>query len=220
MHLIFSVVLSALLGTRTPAAQLAACVVITGGYVCGAASNARFSSAGLLHGTAASALTALNALLTKRTLARFGDDTWRLQQYTAAYSLLTLPALAAAADEPALWRTVELRDGALWLCLLGGGALGFGLSFAAANSVKHTSPLAHMVAGSAKGALQTVLAPAVPGPASTCASSSAPSCACSAARALPPCESAPRRRRRRGATEPHRRDQIFGQISVQVVSVG
>ena len=32
---------------------------------------------------------------------------------------------------------------------------------AAANSVKHTSPLAHMVAGSAKGALQTVLAPAV-----------------------------------------------------------
>ena len=36
MHLIFSVVLSALLGTRTPAAQLAACVVITGGYVCGA----------------------------------------------------------------------------------------------------------------------------------------------------------------------------------------
>ena len=161
MHLIFSVVLSALLGTRTPTAQLAACVVITGGYVCGAASNARFSSAGLLHGTAASALTALNALLTKRTLARFGDDTWRLQQYTAAYSLLTLPALAAAADEPALWRTVELRDGALWLCLLGGGALGFGLSFAAANSVKHTSPLAHMVAGSAKGALQTVLAPAV-----------------------------------------------------------
>jgi GDP-fucose transporter C1 len=161
MHLIFSVMLSALLGTRTPAAQLAACVVITGGYVCGAASNARFSSAGLLHGTAASALTALNALLTKRTLARFGDDTWRLQQYTAAYSLLTLPALAAAADEPALWRTVEVRDGALWLCLLGGGALGFGLSFAAANSVKHTSPLAHMVAGSAKGALQTVLAPAV-----------------------------------------------------------
>ena len=164
MHIICSVMLTrALLGNWPPARQQLACAIITAGYVVGCATNAEFSPNGVLFGSLSSFLTAANAVLVKRTLPLVGDDSWRLQEYNTllAVQLLAGPLLYSSLDG------VGALDVNGWLLVLAGGGLGFSLSLASSMSVKHTSPLGHMVAGTVKGAVQSLIAPIVFGTATS-----------------------------------------------------
>jgi GDP-fucose transporter C1 len=161
MHIIFNVILSYfILGTTTNANSLACCGVVILGYIVGAVGMMDFTWLGLAFGVAASLFTALHSIYVKKKLAVVNNDEWSLLIYNTTISVIILPPVFYLSGE---WSEMFSKvtywdDQKFWALMILAGLLGFLINIASFLQIKHTSPLTHMISGTRKGCLQTVLA--------------------------------------------------------------
>lgn len=152
LHIIFQVLLTyLLLGTTTSFVVLQACAVICAGYVLGSWGEVNFSWTGLLFGMGASFFTALNALYVKKTLAVVNDDQWLLLIYNTVNSILVLaPFVLLSGELTAINKLPFLGEPQFWIGMVVSAVLGFLINIASFLQIKFTSPLTHMISGTAK----------------------------------------------------------------------
>jgi GDP-fucose transporter C1 len=162
LHVLFSILFGYLLtGQGVSPRVLLACVGITVGFALGCVGEStasEFSVFGTAMGVVSTVFVALNGHEIKKNLGKVGNNEWELSRYNSVNSVVMLPAVILATGE---LRGVALDT--LWeqlfsLPVLFSGLLGFLINLAAYIQVKATSPLTHMVSGTFKGVIQTVVA--------------------------------------------------------------
>lgn len=156
-----------LLGEKTSMRALGCCLLIVGGYLLGVREESgigSLSSVGVIFGLLASMFTALNAIYTKKVLPLVDHSIWRLSLYNNCNACLLLAPLSLAFDDlSGLFDWALVGRMTFWLALLGAGIFGFLIGFVSGLQIQVTSPLTHNVSGTAKAALQTLLAVAAHG---------------------------------------------------------
>lgn len=161
MHIIFNVILAYfILGTTTNAKSLACCAVVMLGYIVGANGMVDFTMEGLAYGVAASVFTALYSIYVKKKLAVVNNDEWSLLIYNTTIAVVILPPVCYLSGE---WNEMFAKvtywdDQSFWVVMVAAGLLGYLINISSFLQIKHTSPLTHMISGTAKGCIQTVLA--------------------------------------------------------------
>ncbi|KAJ5077787.1 solute carrier family 35 [Anaeramoeba ignava] len=171
MHIVFNVSLSYfLLGQKTDFSIIKACIIVTLGYILGSVGEVKFSWQGFVFGLIASFLSALYPIVMKQSLENKEDENnpneeeekkkfsnGELMIYNNTLAIGLLFPFVLLSEEISVEKIKEYFSFSFILLILISTSLAFLLSFATVLQVKHTSPLTHMIVGSLKGSLQTVL---------------------------------------------------------------
>jgi solute carrier family 35 (GDP-fucose transporter), member C1 len=135
-------------------------VVVIVGFFIGSRGEMNFSMKGTVSGILASLFISLNSIYTKKALTVVDNDHWKLTFYNNANAcILFIPlmlifeyqAIGMAFFEQFLSMTFW---GAMWIA----GFFGFAIGIVTVLQIKATSPLTHHIIGSAKAAIQSILA--------------------------------------------------------------
>ena len=104
-----------------------------------------------MFGVGASFFTALNALYVKKTLAVVNDDQWLLLIYNTVNSILILaPFVLLSGELKEISKLTFLHEPTFWNGMIITAVLGFLINIASFLQIKFTSPLTHMISGTAK----------------------------------------------------------------------
>jgi GDP-fucose transporter C1 len=164
LHIIASVLLSyCYFGQTTSIKSLAACALICCGYVVASIQEvftaSKVDMSGLITGVFASFFTALYPIVMKEV---FNDkakpDQWVMLYLNSMMSgVLMIPLLFIFGEFPRVLESPAMQDPNFWFRMLCASFVGFLLNITTYINVLFTTPLTHMIAGSAKGGLQSFL---------------------------------------------------------------
>eukprot|EP00698_Gefionella_okellyi_P010830 TRINITY_DN2841_c0_g5_i1.p1 TRINITY_DN2841_c0_g5~~TRINITY_DN2841_c0_g5_i1.p1 ORF type:complete len:340 (+),score=37.02 TRINITY_DN2841_c0_g5_i1:130-1149(+) len=159
LHILFQVLLTyVILHEKTSSKVLQSCGLILLGFVLGSYGETRFSWSGIMYGCGASFFTALNALYVKKTLVIVDNNQWLLLAYNTVNSILLLtPIVFLSGELTQIGKLTFLKELTFWNGMTFTAVMGFLINIASFLQIKYTSPLTHMISGTAKGAVQTVL---------------------------------------------------------------
>uniref|UniRef100_A0A915Q3Q3 Sugar phosphate transporter domain-containing protein n=1 Tax=Setaria digitata TaxID=48799 RepID=A0A915Q3Q3_9BILA len=160
---VFNVVCSYIvLGQVTSLKATLCCALIVGGFLLGVDQEdaaGTLSVSGVVYGVAASLFVALNAIYTQRTLPSVGDSIAQLTLYNNMNALvLFLPVMLFTGDISEVFYFPHLSSLRFWTLMTLSGILGFLMSYVTGWQIQITSPLTHNISGTAKAAVQTVIA--------------------------------------------------------------
>lgn len=158
---VFNVILTfVVLKQKTSPAALTCCAVIVFGFFLGCdQEGASFSLSGVLYGAGASFFVSLNAIHTKKTLPSVGNSVWLLSFYNNVISVALLALLMLVTGEfSTVYYYEHLTSFHFWLLMSLSGFFGFAIGFVTGLQIQVTTPLTHNISGTAKAAVQTVLA--------------------------------------------------------------
>ena len=117
------------------------------------------SMKGVLYGVCASASVALNAIYTKKVLPLVDNNIWRLTMYNNVNAtLLFLPLMFLFGEVGEVIGFPLLYDLKFWFFMCLSGVFGFAIGTVTGLQIQFTSPLTHNISGTAKAAVQTVIA--------------------------------------------------------------
>ena len=115
---------------------------------------------GTLFGVTSSCFVSLNSIYTKKVISVVDGNKWTLSLYNNVNAVLLFPFLILVFGE--LEIIVEhvgmLYSSKFWGLMTVGGVAGFAIGIASIMQIQVTSPLTHNISGTAKAALQAVLA--------------------------------------------------------------
>lgn len=146
------------IGTSARTGQCLMIVII--GFFVGSAGEANFSLNGTIAGVLSSLFVSLNSIFTKKVLPAVDDNHWKLTFYnncnavalfTPLIILFELPVLVGALDK-------QLLSTLFWGAMTTSGFFGFGIGIVTVLQIKATSPLSHNISGTAKSAVQSIMA--------------------------------------------------------------
>uniref|UniRef100_A0A5K3FUW0 TPT domain-containing protein n=1 Tax=Mesocestoides corti TaxID=53468 RepID=A0A5K3FUW0_MESCO len=163
---VFNVILTYLiLRKKTGCKAILCCAVIIAGYLTSVFQEnglGTLSLLGLVYGLSASLAVSLFSILTSKGLAYVDGSVWRLTFYNNINSFLLFIVGIVLTDEltelnylPATFSYVGLF---FWSMMLISGIFGFAISYVTTWQIQVTSPLTHNISGTAKAAVQTILA--------------------------------------------------------------
>ena len=161
LTIVFNVVFTyLLLGSTTSLATLGTLAVVILGFLVGTKGEVNFSLVGTLFGVAASAFVSLNSIYTRKTLPAVGEDKWLLTAYNNVNAVLIFIPLILLSGEATLLTeyTTTLQNPVFWGAMLVSGAFGTLIGIATVLQIQTTSPLTHNISGTAKAAVQSILA--------------------------------------------------------------
>lgn len=160
LTIVFNVLFTfALLGERTGSRTLATLAIVILGFLVGSGTEINFSAAGTFFGVCSSIFVSLNSIYTKRCMPHVDGNTWALAFYNNVNSALMFSIVSVLAGEPAMLMASPTLLQPRWWMLLGlSGFTGFAIGIVTILQIKVTSPLTHNISGTAKAAVQTVLA--------------------------------------------------------------
>lgn len=160
LTIVFNVVLTYIvLGESTSSKVLGSLVVVIAGFFLGTDGEINFSMIGTMFGVCSSLFVSVNAILTKRMLSVLDNSKSMLLMYNNANaSLLFLPLIALLELDTLRQHSATLFLSTFWLLSIVSGVLGFAIGYVTALQIQVTSPLGHNISGTAKAAVQTVLA--------------------------------------------------------------
>lgn len=161
LTIVFNVIFThVLLGSSTSARTMSCLGVVIFGFLIGSGGEVNFSMRGTIAGVLSSLFVSLNSIYTKKVLPVVDNDHWRLTFYNNVNaSLLFIPlilifehtpiyvAFSGQFFSPIFW-------GAMWVA----GFFGFSIGIVTVLQIKATSPLSHNISGTAKAAVQSILA--------------------------------------------------------------
>jgi len=161
LTIVFNVFFTAVvLGGSSSFRTLLCLVVVICGFLIGSGGEVNFSPKGTAAGIASSLFVSLNSILTKKILPVVDDNHWKLTFYNNVNaSLLFLPLILIIERESILSAVGnKLSSPLFWGAMSIAGFFGFSIGIVTVLQIKATSPLSHNISGTAKAAVQSLMA--------------------------------------------------------------
>lgn len=161
LTMVFNVILTRLvLGGETSARTLMCMAVVCLGFYVGTESEVNFSLKGTFFGVTSSLFVSMNSIWTRRVSDAVDGNKWRLAAYNNINAvILFMPFMLMTGEISIIQEHSELLFSlTFWSMMLLSGVFGFLIGICTIMQIQVTSPLTHNISGTAKAAVQTVLA--------------------------------------------------------------
>mmetsp|Transcript_19218 Transcript_19218/g.32977 ORF Transcript_19218/g.32977 Transcript_19218/m.32977 type:complete len:354 (+) Transcript_19218:209-1270(+) len=160
LTIVFNVFFSRIfLGIPTSCKTMLCLGIVICGFVMGSHGEMNFSLVGTVCGVMSSLFVSLNSIFTKKVLPVVDDNHWKLTYYNnvnATY--LFIPLIIYFEGDIILGATPILTSAAFWSAMSVAGFFGFSIGIVTVLQIKATSPLTHNISGTAKAAVQSLMA--------------------------------------------------------------
>jgi GDP-fucose transporter C1 len=160
LTIVFNVVLSRLfLGIPTSFKTTLCLGVVIVGFLMGSRGELNFSLIGTVSGVLSSLFVSLNSIFTKKVLPVVDDNHWKLTFYNNVNaSILFVPLVLIFEYDILKEATQQLTSQEFWVAMTVAGFFGFSIGIVTVLQIKATSPLSHNISGTAKAAVQSLMA--------------------------------------------------------------
>lgn len=148
------------LGMRSSPKTLCCLLFVILGFFMGSHGELNFSLKGTVAGIASSLFVSLNSIFTKKILPVVDDNHWRLTFYNNVNATVLFIPLMAYYEWDVILAAVDnqLVSGTFWSAMTVAGFFGFSIGIVTVLQIKATSPLTHNISGTAKAAVQSLMA--------------------------------------------------------------
>jgi GDP-fucose transporter C1 len=160
LTIVFNVIVSRILsGTTTSPKTLACLALVVAGFYIGSIGEVNFSHFGTACGVLSSLFVSLNSIFTKRILPLVDHNHWSLTFYNNINAcMIVAPLVYVFEADFVLEHMRHLQSPIYWICMTFAGLFGFLIGIVTILQIKATSPLSHNFSGTAKAAVQSLLA--------------------------------------------------------------
>ena len=161
LTIVFNVFLSRLiLGSPISLMTMGCLGIVILGFFMGANGEVNFNFMGTVAGVASSLFVSLNSIFTKKMLPAVDNDHWKLTFYNNVNAVTMLLPLVAYFEAPILLDAVhnQFVTPIFWSAMVVAGFFGFSIGIVTVLQIKATSPLSHNISGTARAAVQSMLA--------------------------------------------------------------
>ncbi|KAL7558108.1 hypothetical protein ACA910_020056 [Epithemia clementina (nom. ined.)] len=162
LTIVFNVAFSSIVLSQHTSTKTMGCLaIVILGFFIGSNGEVNFSLKGTIAGVASSLFVSLNSIYTKKVLPAVDNDHWRLTYYNNVNAcLMFLPLILVFEHQPVFVALVsgQFLSTLFWGAMLVAGIFGFSIGIVTVLQIKATSPLTHNISGTAKAAVQSILA--------------------------------------------------------------
>ena len=161
LTIVFNVFFSfALLGIPTSPKTVFCLLFVILGFFLGSSGELNFSLKGTIAGICSSLFVSLNSIYTKKVLPAVDDNHWRLTFYNNVNACFLFLPLVTFFEGDILLEALgnQFQNPAYWSAMMLAGFFGFSIGIVTVLQIKATSPLSHNISGTAKAAVQSMLA--------------------------------------------------------------
>jgi GDP-fucose transporter C1 len=160
LSIVFNVIFTYLvLNDKTPLKVCAVLGVVIIGFVVGIDGEVNFSMLGTLCGVLSSVFVSMNSILTKKVSKEVELDNNGLLYYNNANAVILFLPMIIFFEYPILMEySQHLLSPFFWFSMTITGMMGFSIGLVTVLQVTATSPLTHNISGTAKAAVQSLLA--------------------------------------------------------------
>ena len=161
LTIVFNVFFSyALLGIPTSTKTCLCLGIVVFGFILGSHGEIDFSVKGTLAGVLSSLFVSLNSIYTKMVLPAVDDNHWRLTYYNNINACILFIPLVAYFEGKHIMDAAsnQLVSSTFWAAMTVAGFFGFSIGIVTVLQIKATSPLSHNISGTAKAAVQSMMA--------------------------------------------------------------
>lgn len=161
LTIVFNVFFSyALLGIPSTCRTVTCLFVVIAGFLIGGYGEINFSLLGTCAGVMSSLFVSLNSIFTKKVLPVVDDNHWRLTYYNNVNACFLFIPLIAYFEGDIITRHADGRlvSATFWSAMTVAGFFGFSIGIVTVLQIKATSPLTHNISGTAKAAVQSLMA--------------------------------------------------------------
>lgn len=160
LSIVFNVIFTYyLLGKPTTWQTCATLIVVILGFALGINGEVNLSVLGTVCGVISSVFVSLNSIYTSKMLPVVENNKSLLLYYNNANaSMLFIPLIAYLEYNVIYEHSEKLLSIAFWAVMLVTGVMGFAIGLVTVLQVQATSPLTHNISGTAKAAVQSLLA--------------------------------------------------------------
>jgi len=159
--IVFNVFFSFALLRITSSCKTVACLAfVIIGFLIGSYGEINFSVRGTVAGLLSSLFVSLNSIFTKKLLPVVDDNHWRLTFYNNVNASLLFIPLMAYFEKDIIITALndQLSSPTFWSAMCVAGFFGFSIGIVTVLQIKATSPLTHNISGTAKAAVQSMMA--------------------------------------------------------------
>ncbi|ACI64290.1 GDP-L-fucose transporter, partial [Thalassiosira pseudonana CCMP1335] len=160
LTIVFNVFLSRVfLGIPTSFKTVLCLGVVILGFLMGTHGELNFSLIGTIAGILSSLFVSLNSIFTKKVLPVVDDNHWKLTFYNNVNaSILFIPLIIIFEGDILSQAMEQLTSTEFWCAMTVAGFFGFSIGIVTVLQIKATSPLSHNISGTAKAAVQSLMA--------------------------------------------------------------
>lgn len=161
LTIVFNVILSSMMLGHQNSNQVMYCLgIVIIGFFIGSTGELNFSLKGTVAGILSSLFVSLNSIYTKKILPAVDNDHWKLTFYNNVNASIMFIPLIIIFEHNQLYNAMSKQffSGLFWLAMLTAGIFGFSIGIVTVLQIKATSPLTHNISGTAKAAVQSLLA--------------------------------------------------------------
>lgn len=161
LTIVFNVVLTKMmLGSSTSPTTMGCLLIVILGFFLGAGGEVNFSYKGTIAGVCSSLFVSLNSIFTKKVLPVVENDHWKLTFYNNVNAIILFLPLMAYFEGAALIEGInrQFLNPVFWSAMMVAGFFGFSIGIVTVLQIKATSPLTHNISGTAKAAVQSMMA--------------------------------------------------------------
>mmetsp|Transcript_10940 Transcript_10940/g.26077 ORF Transcript_10940/g.26077 Transcript_10940/m.26077 type:complete len:292 (+) Transcript_10940:447-1322(+) len=161
LTIVFNVVLSKLiLNSQTSLKTMGCLLIVILGFFMGAGGEVNFSMIGTMFGICSSLFVSLNSIFTKKVLPAVDNDHWKLTFYNNVNAIVLFIPLMLYYESSVIMEAMgqQLVSPIFWGAMTVAGFFGFSIGIVTVLQIKATSPLSHNISGTAKAAVQSMLA--------------------------------------------------------------
>mmetsp|Transcript_11823 Transcript_11823/g.21847 ORF Transcript_11823/g.21847 Transcript_11823/m.21847 type:complete len:355 (-) Transcript_11823:288-1352(-) len=160
LTIVFNVFFSRIfLGIPTSCKTMVCLGIVISGFVMGTHGELNFSLIGTVSGILSSLFVSLNSIFTKKVLPVVDDNHWKLTFYNNVNAtFLFIPLIIYFEGDVLMQSQERLTSAAFWSAMSVAGFFGFSIGIVTVLQIKATSPLTHNISGTAKAAVQSLMA--------------------------------------------------------------
>jgi len=161
LTIVFNVFFSQLILGSTTSSRTGVCLLfVVAGFFMGSKGEVNFTMIGTGFGICSSLFVSLNSIFTKKVLPAVDNDHWRLTFYNNMNASVMFLPLIAYFETRTLFAALgqQMISPLFWSAMLVAGFFGFSIGIVTVMQIKATSPLSHNISGTAKAAVQSLLA--------------------------------------------------------------
>jgi len=161
LTIVFNVVLSQIILGSTTSLKTGLCLLIViCGFFMGSKGEVKFSYLGTAFGLCSSLFVSLNSIFTKKVLPAVDNDHWKLTFYNNVNAIALFMPLIAYYEATTLFQAMghQMLSPVFWAAMMVAGFFGFSIGIVTVMQIKATSPLSHNISGTAKAAVQSMMA--------------------------------------------------------------
>mmetsp|Transcript_19486 Transcript_19486/g.41708 ORF Transcript_19486/g.41708 Transcript_19486/m.41708 type:complete len:353 (-) Transcript_19486:439-1497(-) len=160
LTIVFNVFFSRIfLGIPTSCKTMLCLLIVISGFVMGTHGEINFSLVGTVSGVMSSVFVSLNSIFTKKVLPVVDDNHWKLTFYNNVNAaFLFIPLIVYFEADIIKNSNGKLTSAAFWSAMSVAGFFGFSIGIVTVLQIKATSPLTHNISGTAKAAVQSLMA--------------------------------------------------------------